>query len=217
VTGSVPAPVRRRALATSLWLAAAVLLGGLDLPAHGYDAFRFAPFGIVAGLLGVLYVFTLSAREVIRLPVGWPGAMLAVYWVAATAMMFRVLLPPPGLVQAGLAIGAAAGTGVIVTRGRRLTAVTWLGAIAIALAVLRFALVPAFEVRSSLPDGGLLRLGGAIDTLRGVFVEYDPQRPAVQALHLAALACWVVALWTQWSRSSVGPGGLDGPPSPADG
>lgn len=214
---SAPAPVRRRALATSLWLAVAVLLGGLDLPAHGYDAFRFAPFGIVAGLLGILYVFTLTARDVIRLPAGWPGAMLAVYWVAATAMMFRVLLPPPGLVQAGLAIGAAAGAGVIVTRDRRVNAATWLGGVAIALAVLRFALVPAFEVRSSLPDRGVLQLGGAIDALRGVFVEYDPQRPAVQALHLGAVACWVVALWTQWSRSSVGPGGLDGPPSPADG
>ena len=57
---------RPTVLGVCLSLALATLLGGLDLPAHGYAAFQFAPFGLVAGLLGIVYVFALSNREVIR-------------------------------------------------------------------------------------------------------------------------------------------------------
>ena len=89
------AAARRRALATALWLAAATLLGGLDLPAQGYAAFRFAPFGMVAGLLGILYVFVLYNRSVLTRFPGWLNVLLLVYWAAATATAFRVLLPPP--------------------------------------------------------------------------------------------------------------------------
>ena len=96
---------RRQALATCLWLAAAVLLGGFDLPARGYAAFQFAPFGIVEGLLAILYVFVLVQSGVVRRGPGWLAPLLLVYWTAATAMAFRVLLPGPGLVQVALVIG----------------------------------------------------------------------------------------------------------------
>lgn len=192
--------VRRRGLATALWLAVATFLGGLDLPAAGYAAFRFAPFGMVAGLLGILYVFVLYNRAVIRTFSGWLNVLLLVYWTAATATAFRVLLPPPGMVQVALALGASFGAGVVVTRRDRDHAVVWLAFVAIALAVLQFALVPAFQARSSLPDWGPFRFGETADSLRDFFIVYSPQRPAAQGLHFAALAAYALALWTQWGR-----------------
>ena len=200
-----PAPsaaVRRRILATCLWLAAAILLGGLDLPSQGYSAFRFAPFGPVAGLLGIVWLFALATRGVVWLSHGWLRAVAIVYWVAATAMMFRVLLPPPGLVQAGLAVLAALAAGIVATRGDRERAALWLGVVAVSLAVLRFAVVPAFWARSGLPNWGPFQLGSAADALRGFFVAYAPERPVAQAIHFAALACWTLALWTQWSATT---------------
>jgi hypothetical protein len=190
---------------TCLWLAAAVLLGGLDLPAQGYSAFRFAPFGAVAGLLAMVWLFALVTRRVVDLPHGWLRPLALVYWVAATAMMFRVLLPPPGLVQAGLAVAAAFAAGIVATRGDRERAALWLGAVAVALAVLRFAVVPAFWARSGLPNWGPFRFAAAADALRGFFVSYAPERPVAQAVHFAALACWTLALWTQWHPPAPAP------------
>ena len=198
---------RRRALATCLWLAAAILLGGFDLPALGYAAFQFAPFGIVAGLLGLLYVFVLVQRGVIWSGLGWIEPLLLIYWTAATAMMFRVLLPAPGLVQVALVVGAVIAAGIIVSRDDRDEAVLWLGSVAVVLAVLRFALVPVFEVRSGLPDWGPLDLGAAANALRDIFVAYAPQRPAAQALHFGALVSYALGLKVQWLPSPATDGG----------
>jgi len=196
---------RRRTLVTCLWLATAVLLGGIDLPAHGYAGFRFAPFGIVAGLLGVVWLFALAAGGVVGLPHGRLRVVAVVYWVAATAMAFRVLLPPPGLVQAALAVLAAVGAGLVATRKDRLRGTLWLGVVAVCLAALRFAVVPAFWSRSELPNWGPLRLGATADAMRDFVVAYAPERPAAQAVHFAALACWAAALWVQWPRGAPGP------------
>lgn len=196
---------RRRALATCLWLATAVLLGGFDLPVLGYAAFQFAPFGMVAGLLALLYVFVLVQRGVIWRGDGWLEPLLLIYWTGATAMIFRVLLPAAGLVQVGLVIAAAIAAGVIVSRRDRDEAVLWLGIVAVVLAVLRFALVPLFEARSGLPDWGPLKFGEAANAFRDVFVAYAPQRPAIQALHFAALACYALALRAQWGADRKSP------------
>lgn len=191
--------VRRRALPTALWLAGAVLLGGLDLPARGLEAFRFAPFGVVAGLLGIVYLFALSTSGVVRRPPGWLDPLLLVYWVAATATLFRVLLPPPGLVQTGLAVAVAVAAGVIATRGDRDRAAIWLGIVAVTLAGLRFGLVPAFQARSGLPSWGPFQLAAAADSMRDFFVAYEPQRPAARLVHFGALVCYAAALRTQWN------------------
>lgn len=193
---------RRTVLGVCLLLALATLLGGLDLPAHGYAAFQFAPFGLVAGLLGIVYVFALFNRELIRLGTGWHRRLLVVYWVAGTATGFRILLPPPGLVQVALAVTAALTAAVIVSRPNRESAGVWLGIIAVTLAVMKFALVPLFEARSELPDWGPLQLGQTVDALRDLFVAYTPQRPAAQAIHFGALASYTAALWVQWKPVS---------------
>lgn len=196
--GPVDPASRRRALATCLWLAGTVLLCGLDLPAYDDAAFQYAPFGLVGGLLGLLYVFALASRDVVWTARGWLKPLLLVYWVGATAMVFRVLLPPPGLVQAALAFGAALGAAILVSRTDREGAALWLGIVAVGLTVLRFALVPFFDARSGLPNWGPLRLGETADAMRDVFVAYSPQRPAAQALHFAGLVSYAVALWVQW-------------------
>ncbi len=193
---------RRTVLGVCLLLASATLLGGLDLPAHGYEAFQFAPFGLVAGLLGIVYVFALSNRQLIRFAAGWHRGLLIVYWVAGTATAFRILLPPPGLVQVGLAVSTALAAAVIVSRPNRESAVVWLGVVAVTLAVMKFALVPLFEARSGLPDWGPFQLGQTADALRDLFVAYTPQRPVAQAIHFGALGCYAVALWIQWKPPS---------------
>lgn len=208
---------RRRALVTCLWLATAVLLGGFDLPAYGFSAFQFAVFGPVAGLLGVLYVFVLAQKGVVRTGRGWVEPLLLVYWTAATAMMFRVLLPGAGLVQVGLVIGTAIAAGVIASRPDRDQAVLWLGIVAVVLAVLRFALVPLFEARSGLPDWGPLKFGAAANTFRDVFVAYAPQRPAVQVLHFGALASYALALRAQWGLGRAAAPGRSRPGGTASG
>lgn len=195
-------PWRRTVLGVCLLLALATLLGGLDLPAHGYAAFQFAPFGLVAGLLGIVYVFALSNRELIRFGRGWHRGLLIVYWVAGTATAFRILLPPPGLVQVALAVTAALAAAVIVSRPNRESAGVWLGIVAVTLAVMKFALVPLFEARSGLPDWGPLQLGETADALRDLFVAYTPQRPAAQAIYFGALVCYTAALWIQWKPPS---------------
>jgi hypothetical protein len=138
---------------------------------------------------------------------GWIEPLLVVYWTGATAMMFRLLLPAAGLVQVALVVGAAIAAGIIASRDDRAEALLWLGSVAVVLAVLRFALVPIFEARSGLPDWGPLELGTAANALRDVFVAYAPQRPAVEALHFGALACYALALKAQWNA-----GGPSGPP-----
>lgn len=202
LTAGPRAVIRRRALAVAIWLALAVLLGGLDLPARGLEAFRFAPFGIVSGLLALLWVFALVHVGVIWRPAGWPGPFLLVYWVAATAMAFRILMPPPGLVQVALAVAAAVAAGIVVSRVDRSHAIVWAGIVAVGLATIRFGLVPAFQARSNLPDWGPLRFGDAANAMRDFLVAYDPERPASQALHFGALVAWAVALWTQWNPPS---------------
>lgn len=192
---------RRQGLGTCLLLAGTVLLGGLDLPARGYEAFQYALFGMVGGLLGLLYVFVLSTRGVIQPRNGWLRPLVLVYWVAATAMVFRVLLPPPGLVQVFLAFAAAVGAAVVVSQDDRERAVLWLGIVAVVLAVLKFALVPAFGARSELPNWGPLEFGQAANSFRDFFVAYAPQRPLAQALHFGALVCYAVAIWVQWDRA----------------
>jgi hypothetical protein len=198
VAGAPSPASRRRALGVCLLLAASVLVGGLDLPATGYEAFRFAPFGFTGGLLGILYAFALASRSVLWRPPGWLGGMLLVYWAAALAMTFRVLLPPPGLVQVALAILAAAAAGILVSRHDREAAVLTLGVVTVILAVVRFAMVPVFWARSELPNWGPLRMGASADAVRDFFVAYAPERPASQALHFLALVLSVAALWLQW-------------------
>ena len=198
LSSGAPAAYRWRTLGVCLLLISAVLVGGIDLPGTGYEAFRFAMFGFTGGLLGILYTFALANRGVLWRPAGWLGTVLLVYWAAGTAMMFRVLLPPPGLVQVGLAVVAAAGAGTIVSRKDREGAVLALGIVTVILAVVRFALVPVFWARSDLPNWGPLRIGASADAMRDFFVAYAPERPASQALHFIALVVWVGALWLQW-------------------
>jgi len=193
---------RQTTLGVCLVLALATLLGGLDLPARGYVAFQFAPFGLVAGLLGIVYVFALSNRGLIRFGIGGRRILLIAYWVAATATAFRILLPPPGLVQVGLAVSAAVAAAIIVSRPNRESAVAWLGIVAVTLAVIKFALVPLFEARSGLPDWGLFQFGRTADAVRDLFVAYTPQRPATQAIHFGSLVCYAAGLWIQWGRAS---------------
>ena len=193
---------RRRTLVTCLWLAVAVLAGGLDFPLYGYAAFRFAPFGVVAGLLGIVWLFALVAGGAVVLPHGWQRVLAVAYWTAATAMVFRVLLPPPSLVQAVLAVIAAVGAGIAAMGRSRERAALWAGITAVGLAALRFAVVPAFWSRSELPNWGPLRFGATADAVRDFVVAYAPERPAAQAVHFAALACWAAALWVQWRPSA---------------
>jgi hypothetical protein len=99
-----------------------------------------------------------------------------------------------------LVIGAAVAAAILAGRRDRQEALLWLGIVAVVLAVLRFGLVPFFEARSGLPDWGPIRLGEAANAFRDVFVAYAPERPAAQAVHFGALACYAMALRTQWGN-----------------
>lgn len=171
---------RPRALAIALVLSIVTLVGGIELPIDGYTSFRYAPFGLVSGLLGALYAYTLADRGVIVSDRGWIGVVLAAYWVVATATVFQVVLPSAGLIQVGLATLTALAAVGVARRPNRQSAARTFGPVIVILAGLSFG------------SGSLM---GAGPGLHNVFVAYAPRRPAQYALDLAALAGYGVALY----------------------
>jgi hypothetical protein len=193
----VPVGRRRRALFVALWLALALLLGGVDLPARGYGFLRFQWFGIVSALLGVLYLYVLVDRDVIRRVAGWQGGLLAAYWIAATATVFAVLLPPHGVAHVVFAVATACVAAVIVTRSNRSRATGWLVVLVSWLAVVRFGLIPLFKVRGVAAEKAFPWLSELGPALRGLSATYPTDRSAELLLDVLAVACWSAALLAQ--------------------
>lgn len=160
---------RARVLTIALALSIVTLIGGIDLPASGYASFRYAPFGWVAGLLGAIYVYALSERGVLVLGGGRARWLLTAYWVAATATVFRILLPPPGLAQVALAVAVALAAGVVAHRPNRRAAASVSVVIAVSLAALQIG-----------------------------FAGYTPRRPAAWVLCVGATLMYAAALRAQW-------------------
>ncbi len=73
-----------------------------------------------------------------------------------------------------------------------------LGLVALALAALKYSVLPFVWSRTELPATPILDLRALAEAVKGLVVVYVPSRPVTQALALAAIVAWVLATWFQW-------------------
>jgi hypothetical protein len=179
-----------------------MLLGGLRLPARGGRTLAFEAFGFVEGVLALIVLGLFLSQGVLARPAHWVERLALGYWLAATAVLLRLALPPPGLgYWLGVTIVTAALLGAAGRDDRRRTLVTL--AIAVALCgTLRFAVIPFIWRRANLPDVGPFELAGLSDWAKGLVSDYQPVRAGNEVLNVAGVGLYALALRLGWPARS---------------
>ncbi len=183
------------ALLASLLFLAAFFFGGLWLDGVQLD---YHLFNIVDGLAALLVVYVLLNTAVLSWPRDAWGVVVLVYAAVATAQLISMLLPPPGLVQwivLGLLIYFAWSAVFSVHRTR---IVLSLGLVALALAALKYSVLPFVWSVTELPRTPILDLGALSDSVRRLFAVYVPSHPLTQVFAFAAILAWVAGIWVGW-------------------
>jgi len=173
----------------------AFFFAGLRVTAAGV---AYELFGVVDGLAALLILYVLLGTGALSWPRDTWGAVVLIYGAAATAQLVSLLLPPPGVLEwivLGLLLYAAWNASYAVHRTRVMLA---LGLVALALAALKYSVLPFVWVRTELPHTPLIDLRSLGEGLKGLVAAYVPSRPVTQALAFLALLCWVLAVWLQW-------------------
>ncbi len=183
------------AVLASLLFLSAFFLGGLWLDAVQLD---YHLFSIVDGLAALLVVYVLLNTAVLSWPRDAWGAVVLVYAAVATAQLISMLLPPPGLVQwivLGLLIYFAWSAVFSVHRTR---IVLSLGLVALALAALKYSVLPFVWSVTELPQTPILDLRALSESVRRLFAVYVPSHPMTQVFAFAAILAWVTGIWVGW-------------------
>lgn len=182
------------ALASLLFLLA-FFFGGLWLDVAQLE---YHLFDIVDGVAALLVVYVLLNTAVLSWPRdGW-GVVVLIYAAVATAQLISMLLPPPGLVQwivLGLLIYFAWSAVFSVHRTR---IVLSLGLVALALAALKYSVLPFVWSVTEMPRTPILDLRALSESVRRLFAVYVPSQPLTQVFAFAAILVWVVGVWVQW-------------------
>jgi len=177
----------------------AFFFGGLRASAVGLE---YRLFGLVDGLAALLIVYVLLNTAALSWPRDWWGALVTVYAAAATAQLVSLLLPPPGMVQ-WLVLGGllyfAWGASYAAHRTRVVLA---LGLVALALAVLKYSVLPFIWARTQFPATPILDLQAMAEGIKSFFAVYVPSRPISQLFAFMAILAWVLAVWLQWPPES---------------
>ncbi len=154
---------------------AAFFFGGLRL---GITGVEYHVFGLVDGLAALLVLYVLLNT--------------------ATAQLVSLLLPPPGLLE-WLVLAAllyfAWNASYAAHRSRVVLA---LGAVALALAALKYSVLPFIWAHTNLPQTPILDLREMAEGFKGLLASYVPSRPITQVFAFAAILAWVLAVWLQW-------------------
>ncbi len=169
--------------------------GGLWL---GEVALDYHLFGVVDGLAALLVLYVLLNTSALSWPRDVWGTIVLIYAAAATAQLIAMLLPPPGVVQwvvLGVLIYFAWSAGYAAHRTRVMLT---LGLVAVALAAVKYSVLPFLWARTELPQTPIVDLRALGESVRGVFAMYVPSRPLSQVFAFAAILAWVVAIWLQW-------------------
>jgi hypothetical protein len=170
-------------------------LAGLRL---GVTGLEYHIFGLVDGLAALLILFVLLNTATLSWPHDFWGALVLVYAAGATAQLVSMLLPPPGLVQwAVLAVLLYFAWNASYAVHRTRVMLT-LGIVAVALAALKYSVLPFIWARTQLPNMPLIDLRGLAEGIKGLLASYVPDRPITQVFAFAAILLWVVAIWLQW-------------------
>lgn len=185
---------RRGLLVTVLFLVA-FFFGGIWVGPMGVE---YRVFGLVDGLAALLIVYALVRVRALARPVGVWGALALAYALGATAQLVSLLLPPPGILEwlvlliiLYFAWNASAG-------GHRDRVVLGLGLSALALAALKYSLLPHLWIRTQLPETPIVDLRALGEGVKGLVVVYEPSLPVTQLFAFAAVLSWALALWAQW-------------------
>jgi hypothetical protein len=173
----------------------AFFFAGLRVTASGVE---YKLFGVVDGLSALLLLYVLLGTGALSWPRDAWGAVVLVYGAAATAQLVSLLLPPPGVLEwvvVGLLLYAAWNATYAVHRTRVMLT---LGLVALALAALKYSVLPFVWVRTELPHTPIIDIRALGEGLKGLVAAYVPSRPVTQALAFVAILAWVLAVWLQW-------------------
>ncbi len=185
----------RVAFGVGALFAVAFFFGGLRSTSLGLE---YHLFGLIDGLAALLILYVLLNTGALSWPRDFWGGVLLVYAAAATAQLVALLLPPPGLVQ-WLVIGGllyfAWGASYSAHRTRVMLG---LGLVAVALAVLKYSVLPFVWARAQMPATPIVDLRALAESIKGFFAVYVPSRPISQFFAFTAILAWVLAVWLQW-------------------
>lgn len=168
---------------------------GLRVSAMGVE---YELFGLVDGLAALLILYVLLGTGALSWPQDAWGAVVLIYGAAATAQLVSLLLPPPGVLEwvvVGVLLYFAWNASYAAHRTRVMLT---LGLVALALAALKYSVLPFVWVRTELPHTPIIDLRAVGEGIKGLMAAYVPSRPVTQALAFAAILAWVVAVWLQW-------------------
>ncbi len=159
---------------------------------------QYRIFGLVEGLAAMLILYVFINTRILSRPQDFWGGVVLAYAAGATAQLVMLLLPPPGALQwvvLGLLLYFAWSAGFGAHRTRILLA---LGLVGLALAALKYSVLPFIWSRTELPRTPVIDLRALEEGIKGLVVVYVPSRPVAQVFALIAILAWVLAIWLQW-------------------
>ncbi len=178
----------------SLFLVA-FFFGGLWVGPAGVE---YRVFGLVDGLAALIIIYVLLGTRALSWPREAWGTAVLIYAAAATAQLVSLLLPPPGVLE-WVVLGVLLYFAWNASHGLHRTRVMMgLGLVSVALAALKYSVLPFLWARTEMPETPLLDLRALGEGIKGLIVIYVPTRPVVQVFAFLAILAWVLAVWLQW-------------------
>lgn len=177
----------------------AFFFGGLRV---GETRIEYHFFGLVDGLAALLILYVMLNTAALSWPRDRLGGLVLVYAAAATAQLVSMLLPPPGLVQWLVLVVLLYFAWNASYSAHRTRIMLTLGTVALALAALKYSVLPFVWARTNLPSTPIVDLQELAEGVKGLLATYVPTRPITQVFAFAAITAWVLAIWLQWPPES---------------
>ena len=187
----------QRAVAASLLLLGSAVLAGLT-PLEQGVAYR--TFGLVEGVFALLLSYVLVRRGAWNPAAGWTGWLPLFYGTLANAQLLELLMPPPGMIEWGVAGALSVAAWGALGRGTRHRLVVSLASLALLLAVLKFSVIPVLWRNLGPAAGTAMGLGDLAESARRILADYQPVHPAGQLVGFLALCLWALATRILWLR-----------------
>lgn len=186
----------RRAVAAALLFLAAATLAGITTPASG-DGVRYHTFGLVEGVLALLLSYILVARGAWLAPRGVAGWVALAYGTVASAQLWELLLPPPGVLEWGVVVTLALVAWGALAGGTRQRLVASLASLALLLALLKFSVIPVLWERAGPAAGTGFGIGDVAEGFRRLLVA-EPPAAGGPLVGFLALCAWVLGTYLLW-------------------